>query len=102
MNYLFSENKELIFSNRKIVISKEEYYLLRPSLLVSGGIFIGGSIYTLGALFEAIENGTHIYFEKLEVYKKLHLISITGSPLSGNISAVFWSDPTHKFVHLRK
>jgi len=37
--------------------------------LVSGGSFIGGSIYTLGALFEAIENGTHIYFGKLEGFK---------------------------------
>jgi hypothetical protein len=44
------------------VLSKAEYYLLRPSLLVSGGIFIAGFIYTLGALFEAIENGTYVYF----------------------------------------
>ena len=102
MNDLFNENKELIFSNRQIVLSKAEYYLLRPSLLTSGGAHIGGSIYTLGALFEAIENGTHIYFEKLEGFKKLHLISITGSPLSGRISALFWSDETHKFVHSRE
>ena len=32
------------------------------SLLVSGGTFIAGFIYTLGALFEAIENGTYVYF----------------------------------------
>jgi len=51
MNVLFNENKELIFSNRQIVLSKAEYYLLRPSLLTSGGAHIGGSIYTLGALF---------------------------------------------------
>jgi hypothetical protein len=44
---------------------------------------IGGSIYTLGALFEAIENGTYVCFKKLEGFKKLHLINITGSPLSG-------------------
>jgi hypothetical protein len=102
MNDLFNENKELIFSNRLIVISKAEYYLLRPTLLTSGGGHIGGSIYTLGALFESIENGTHIYFEKLEGFKKLHLIRITGSPLSGRISALFWSDETHKFVHSRE
>ena len=70
--------------------------------MVSGGIFIAGFIYTLGALFEAIENGTHVYFEKLEGFKKLHLISITGSPLSGSLSALFWSDATHKFVHSRE
>jgi hypothetical protein len=102
MNDLFDENKELIFSNRQIVISKAEYYLLRPGLLVSGGSFIGGSIYTLGAVFEAIENRTHVYFEKLEGFKKLHLISITGSPLSGRLSALFWSDETHQFVHSRE
>jgi hypothetical protein len=70
--------------------------------LVSGGSFIGGFIYTLGALFEAIENGMHIYFENLEGFKKLHLISITGSTLSGRLGALFWSDATHKFVHLRE
>ncbi len=70
--------------------------------MVSGGIFIAGFIYTLGALFEAIENRMHVYFEKLEGFKKLHLIRITGSPLSGRLSALFWSDATHKFVHLRK
>ena len=102
MNDLFNENKELIFSNRQIVIGKAEYYLLRPTLLTSGGAHIGGSIYTLGALFEAIENGTHIYLELLEGFKKLHLISITGSPLSGSISALFWSDETHKFLHSRE
>ena len=102
MNNLFNENKELIFSNRQIVLSKAEYYLLKPSLLTSGGAHIGGYIYTLGALFEAIENGTHIYFEILEGFKKLYLISITGSPLSGSISALFWSDETHKFVHSRE
>jgi hypothetical protein len=69
MNYLFSENKDLIFSNRQIVLSKAEYYLLRPSLLTSGGGHFGGSIYTLGALFEAIENGTHIYFENWKSIK---------------------------------
>jgi len=70
--------------------------------LVSVGTFIGGFIYTLGALFEAIENGTHIYFGKLEGFKKLHLIRITGSSLSGRLSAFFWSDETHKFVHSRE
>ena len=70
--------------------------------MVSGGSFIGGFIYTLGALFEAIENGMHIYFENLEGFKKLHLISITGSPLRGRLSALFWSDATHKFVHSRE
>ena len=52
--------------------------------------------------YHLIENGTHIYLELLEGFKKLHLISITGSPLSGSISALFWSDETHKFLHSRE
>ena len=38
----------------------------------------------------------------MEGFKKLHLISITGSPLRGRLSALFWSDATHKFVHSRE
>lgn len=65
-------------------------------------LYLGYYYFTLGVLFEAIENGTHIYFENLEGFIKLHLICIAGSPLSGSISALFWSDETHKFVHTRE
>ena len=102
MNDLFSENIELIFSNRQIVIGKAEYYLLRPRLLLSGAAYLGHFHYTLGALFESIENGTNIYFENLGGFKKLHLICLSGSPFSGRKSTLFWSDETHKFVHSRE
>ena len=102
MNDLFSENIELIFSNRQIVIGKAEYYLLRPRLLLSGAAYLGHFHYTLGALFESIENGTNVYFENLGGFKKLHLICLSGSPFSGRKSALFWSDETHKFVHSGK
>ena len=38
----------------------------------------------------------------MEGFKKLHLISITGSPLSARLGALFWSDETHQFVHSRE
>jgi hypothetical protein len=69
----------------KLILIYYHLFLIETnlSLLIIGGTFIACFIYTLGAIFEAIENGTHFYFEKLEGFKKLHLINITGSPLSG-------------------
>ncbi len=65
-------------------------------------LYLGHYYFTLGVLLEAIENGTHIYFENLEGFKKLHLISIIGSSLNGRNSALFWSNETYKFVHSRE
>jgi hypothetical protein len=98
LNEIFSKNTELIFRNREIVLQKAEYYLIRPKLLNSGGAYIGGFTYTLGALFESMNSGNHIYFDEISGHKKLYLINISGSPLSGSYYARFWSDHDYKFI----
>ena len=49
---------------KKLILIYSHLFLIETnlSLLVSGGTFIADFIYTLGALFEAIENGTYVYF----------------------------------------
>ena len=100
MNDIFEQNIELIFSNRELVLSKAEYYLLRPRYLTSGGAYIGGFSYSLGALIDSFTSGEHFFFEELSGFKKMYLIKIVGSPLSGAYSATFWADEERKIVSL--
>lgn len=91
-NRLFEENMDLIFKNQELVLTKAEYYLLSPDVLCSGGAYIGGFQYTLGGLFESMKSGKHIYLEEIGEHKKMYLVNIKGSPLSGTYTSMFWSE----------
>jgi hypothetical protein len=99
MNKLFVENIKLIFTHRQIVLSNPEYFYLAPSILKSGGAYIGGFSYSLGALFKAFEDG-YFYYDEIAGFKKLYIVSISGSPLSGTFYATCWSDETHEIVKI--
>jgi len=103
MNNIFNDNKELIFQNRDLVLSKAEYYIMRPDILSSGSMYLGGFYYSLGSLFESIESGKHIYFDEIAGHEKLYLVSMVNSPLSGTIyKALFWSEQEKKMVRLEE
>jgi hypothetical protein len=54
---------------------------------------MGGFYYSLGALFDAIEQKTPgVYFEELAGHRELYLVSLSGSPLSGIHRSTFWSE----------
>jgi hypothetical protein len=100
MNSIFDENVEKIFSNRAIVLGKAEYYLLEPSLLVSGTYYGGGYSCYLGSIIEYMESDNPFYFDELIGHRKMHLISLGGSPFSGSYHCTFWSDEENKMIKL--
>jgi hypothetical protein len=93
VNGLIRNNFHKILRNPAIVLSKAEYYLLRPSFFQFGKI-------TLGELLEGISTQDIPVFEKLDKHESLLLVSINGSPLSGIFSASFWSLKENKFLNL--
>ena len=96
---LFEEYATLIFQNRNVVLNKAEYYLLRPRKLSTGFMYFGSLRFSLGNLFESFESGNHIYYDEFCGYRKMYLVSMSASPLSGTIfNATFWSDETNEFV----
>lgn len=97
-NELFNKNVDLIFQNRSLVLEKDEYYLLRPKLLTSGGSVIGGFSYSLGELFESMNSGNHFYFKEFGGHKEMYLVSTIGSPLTGIHSYVFWSEDEKRII----
>ena len=90
---LYSKHRELLFRHRALVLSRAEYYLLAPRALTSGAAYMGGFNYSLGALFEAMEQkSAGLYFEELAGHRELYLVSLSGSPLSGIHRSHFWSE----------
>ena len=90
---LYAKHRELLFRNRALILSRAEYYLLAPRALTSGAAYMGGFNYSLGALFEAMEQkAAGVYFEELAGYRDLYLVSLSGSPLSGIHRSYFWSE----------
>ncbi len=101
MQQLFEQYKELLFSQRKLILSRGEYYLLSPDVLKSGGAYIGGFRYSLGVLVEAMEEKAKgVYFEELAGYRALYLVSVTGSPLSGMHDSLFWSEEDQQLIRI--
>jgi len=90
---LYAKHRELLFRNRALVLSRAEYFLLAPRALSSGGAYLGGFYYSLGALFDAIAQKTPgVYFEELAGHRDLYLVTTAGSPLSGVHNSTFWSE----------
>jgi hypothetical protein len=98
---LFMVHRELLFRNRERVLSRGEYYFLSPEFLRSGGAYIGGFRYTLGALLEAMEEKVPgVYFEEFAGHRDLYLVCLSGSPLSGMHHSLFWSDEQQQFIRI--
>jgi hypothetical protein len=90
---LYAKHRDLLFRNRALILSRAEYYLLAPRALSSGGAYMGGFNYSLGALFDAIAQKTPgVYFEELAGHRDLYLVTTAGSPLSGVHNSTFWSE----------
>lgn len=93
---LYQKYATLIFQNRSLVLNKAEYFLLKPSNLSTSFMYSGGINYSLGNLFESFESGNHIYYHEFCGYKKMYLVSMAASQLSGTIfKATFWSDESN-------
>jgi len=69
--------------------------------LRSGGAYIGGFRYSLGALLEAMEEkAPGVYFEEFAGHRDLYLVCLSGSPLSGMHHSLFWSDELQQFLKI--
>lgn len=101
LNELFKKNAELIFRNKDVVLSKAEFFLLRPKLLTSGSAYMGSFDYPLGALLESFTSGSQFFFDEFAGFKKMYLISISGSPLSGRQSSLFWCEEESRIISFR-
>lgn len=98
---LYLAHGQLLFANRKQVLSRGEYYLLSPDLLCSEGAYLGGFKYSFGALLEAMEEkAMGVYFEEFAGYRELYLVSLSGSPLSGIHHSLFWSEEQQQLIRI--
>ena len=97
-NELFSRNSDLIFKYKEVVLTKAEYYLLRPNELHSIAGWGRSISYSLGALIESMLSGNHYYFEEFETYQKMYLISIKRNTINGIVRSEYWCSEENKIV----
>jgi hypothetical protein len=97
-NELFSRNSDLIFKYKEVVLTKAEYYLLRPNELHSVAGWGKSISYSLGALIESMLSGNHYYIEEFETYQKMYLISIKRNPINGIVRSEYWCSDQNTIV----
>ncbi len=97
-DYFFQNNTHLFFDNQELIMSVAELYAFRPKALRSGMAYCGGFICPLGALFESYKKGVHFYLKSFKGYEDLWLISMSGSPLNGMHTTIWWCAEMKKIV----
>lgn len=99
-NDIFNENVALILDHPEIVLSRAEYFFLRPFSFYFLFKSKGNHIHiSLGSMLESFLSGNHIYFDTLGGHKKMYLIHVAGSYFSGSCSGLFWSAESRSMVH---
>ncbi len=92
----FYKNFAAVVANMDLILSKPEYFLMRPDLLGCGVMYMGGFVPCLGSVFESWSQSDHLVLTDIKEAGRQHLISLRGSPMSGSYSATVWSYETKK------
>lgn len=91
-NQLFLENRTTIFQHKELILTRPEFYFLRPSTFTSGSSFGPAFNFCLGALIKSIKSGNHYHLDSFLGHQNLFLVSVRGSLLSGSFCTSFWSE----------
>lgn len=88
-NRLLREAFRRVYNKADLVLSDAELLLIRCSLTVGGGAYLGSIPYPLGGLLEAWHTDESMRFPVENGYASL--CAVSGSPLSGTCSVFGWS-----------
>ncbi len=87
--FRFNHQFANVLANKELILSVPEYFLIRSFMLASGDTIRSSGRYCIGALLEAWQLSDNLVLPTEQ--GKLHMISISGSMLSGSFSGVAWS-----------
>lgn len=79
---LFCDNLELILANSERIIERPEFFYIRHSWMMVGGIYVGSQYIPLGVLLKLWKNGRWIG-ECQDCGSRAYVFRAGGSPLSG-------------------
>lgn len=98
-NTLFQKSASLLFKHGNQVLTKPEYFLLKPDLLKSFDLYQGTFYTSLGALVQAWEQDTDLYFKSFANKDDLFLMAVSGSLLTNRYSSTFWCRSTGELLN---
>ena len=91
INWEITQNFGQLIKHKELILSKAEYFLMRPYILNCGAVFMGGFIPCIGAVLESWTLSDDLTLYDMEEEGQ-RLISLRGSPMSGSYSATVWSE----------
>ncbi len=91
LNWKVTQNFALLVKHKDLILSKAEYFLMRPYILNCGAMYMGGFTPCLGAVLESWTRSDDLTLYDMEEEGQ-RLISLRGSPMSGSYSATVWSE----------
>lgn len=89
-NAVFKQRVSDLFTNSILVLKEPEYFLLRPHLLESTGVYLGAYNISVGSLLKAWETDTDFYFDSIQDKEDLFLMAVRGSVLTNRYTSIFW------------
>ena len=98
-NTLFQKNASLLFQHANQILTKPEYFLLKPDLLMSFALYQGAFYTSLGALVHAWVQDEDLYFKSFGDKDDLFLVAVSGSLLTNRYSATFWCRSTGELLN---
>jgi hypothetical protein len=87
---LYENNQATIFKNPRIVLSKAEYYLIKPKWEYSTCLYRPNVHPTLGQTMECLIHNELTHLSN-GTYRFKHLVTVDGSELQGAVYATYWT-----------
>jgi len=98
LNQTFDKQAKRIFQAKEALLSKAEFFLLRPNKLYNICPYLRPFHLCIGALVLAWEEQPDLYFPFIHGKANCYLMSVSGSVLSGRHSYYLWSE-TDERIH---
>ena len=98
-NMLFQKSASSIFKHGNQILTKPEYFLLKPDLLMSFALYQGAFYTSLGALVQAWVQDEDLHFKSFGDKDDLFLVAVSGSLLTNRYSATFWCRSTGELLN---
>lgn len=98
-NTLFRKSASLLFQEADQILTKPEYFLLKPDLLKSSDLYQGAFCTSLGAIVKAWEQDEELHFKSFADKDDLFLLAVSGSLLTNRYSTTFWCRSTGELLN---
>lgn len=99
-NKAIKKSFEKIIKHKELVLNKAEYFLIEPSMFLSGAMPITAFGCCLGSVLESWESSEELVIKDYEGHKELYLYSVIGDYNKRKYISTLWSFEKNESVEL--